>query len=99
MRVAVNKEKLEKAAQKYFEVKAKYQISKILCVVMVLIIGYQAYQIETIKNPLFIGASSIEQVGNNVYEVKQDTPKLEPIEDLNNYKLTEVQLPELPKIK
>ena len=99
MRVAVNKEKLEKAAQKYFEVKAKYQISKILCVAMVLIIGYQAYQIETIKNPVFIGASSIEQVGDNVYEVKQDMPKLEPIEDLDNYKLTEVQLPELPKIK
>ena len=92
-KVLVSRQKLQQAQRAYKKLKVANIVNRILLVISVVIIGVlcvklTSLQAEALDKPIFVGTGSMEQIADNMYEIKSDDIQLE-----------EIELPPMPQIK
>lgn len=92
-KVLVSRQKLQQAQRAYKKLKVANITNRILLVISLVIIGVlcvklTALQAEALDKPIFVGTGSMEQIADNMYEIKSDDIQLE-----------EIELPPMPQIK
>ena len=92
-KVLVSRQKLQQAQRAYKKLKVANIVNRILLVISVVTIGVlcvklTSLQAEALDKPIFVGTGSMEQIADNMYEIKSDDIQLE-----------EIELPPMPQIK
>ena len=92
-KVLVSRQKLQQAQRAYKKLKVANIANRILLVISLVIIGVlcvklTSLQAEALDKPIFVGTGSMEQIADNMYEIKSDDIQLE-----------EIELPPMPQIK
>ena len=92
-KVLVSRQKLQQAQRAYKKLKVANIANRILLVISLVIIGVLCIkltdlQAEALDKPIFVGTGSMEQIADNMYEIKSDDIQLE-----------EIELPPMPQIK
>lgn len=92
-KVLVSRQKLQQAQQAYKKLKVANMANRILLVISLVIICVLCFkltslQAEALEKPIFMGTGTMEQVADNMYEIKSDDIEFE-----------EIKLPPLPAIK
>ena len=92
-KVLVSRQKLQQAQRAYKKLKVANIVNRILLVISLVIIGVLCIkltdlQVEALDKPIFVGTGSMEQIADNMYEIKSDDIQLE-----------EIKLPPMPQIK
>lgn len=93
MKVLVSRQKLQQAQRAYKKLKIANIVNRALLVISLVIIGVLCIkltelQAKALDKPIFVGTGTMEQIADNMYEIKSDDIQLE-----------EIKLPPMPQIK